>query len=144
MPKEEKTTFFQTCQDLLVKNQPESEFILRKGDDEMRKYYLDLFLKYKGFIYTSDNIAMMYNMHRYANLMEARDKYKEKIYSPPDTNPNTYSIDFVTSVLNAEILEEVLPVLLKRELQHICFLRSGKVVFLPFKKAMSTLIRKFI
>ena len=139
MSKEEKVDFFQKCQNMLVKNQPSSVWVLRDGDESNRSYFLDLFLKYQGIAYESENIILLFNKHRYTNKDEIVMKSRDRLFSAPDENPNTYSIDFVTSKLTQKILQEVEPHFKDPGIQWIHFLRGQKVSVFdiePFKKGL--------
>jgi hypothetical protein len=141
LPKEEKIEFFQKCQDLLVKNQPESEFILRE-EAENRDYFLDLFLKYKGFAYTSEKIAVLFNKHRINSLPEAQEAYQDKVFDPPAPDANTYTVDFITTKMSKDVLQELYPVF-HENLEFMCFLRMGKVSFFRFDVLKSALADEF-
>ncbi len=138
---EGKTSFFQKCQDLLIKNQPDSEFILSRGMIS-KNYFLDLFLMYKGFAYYSDNIALLINKKRYDSLREAQAMYFKDLYNEPDENANCYTIDFVSTVMNPNLIEEVRP-FFHENLENIAWLRSGKVSFFKFEDYKNIILQRF-
>ena len=86
LSKEEKIAFFQRCQDLLIKNQPDSEFVL-KTNTHNKNYFLDLFLKYKGLAYSSERLAVLFNKRKYTSLEEAQESYWKDLFDPPHENP---------------------------------------------------------
>ena len=143
MGKEEKMDFFQKCQNMLVKNQPDSLWILRDGDESNRSYFLDIFLRYQGIVYESENIILLFNKHQYASKDEIIVKSREKLFSAPDKNPNTYSIDFVTSKLTQEILQEVEPHFKDPGIKWIHFLRGQKVSVFDIELFKSGLMGEF-
>ena len=141
LTREEKLDFFQQCQDLLVENQPDSEFILKEGSKN-QDYFLDIFLKYKGFAYTSEKIAILFNKHKMRGMVEAQETYQDKVFEPPAPDANTYTIDFITTKMSKEILEELKPIF-HEDLTFICFLRAGKVSFFRFDVFKSSLLGQF-
>ena len=141
LTKEEKVEFFQQCQDLLIKNQPDSEFILSENSKN-KDYFLDIFTKYKGFAYFSEKIAILFNKHRINSLPEAQEAYEEKVFNPPAPDANTYTIDFITAKMSKEIIKELTPIFCE-DLKYICWLRGGKVSFFSFKKLKASLSDQF-
>lgn len=127
MSRDEKLDFFQRCQDLLVKNQPDSPYILKSRRNVNKKYFMDILLRYKGMAYQSERMAMLFNKHNYPTKEEIYDKYKESLYLSPHPNPNSYSIDFVASVMSKELLEEIRPFFPIEGIEHVFFLRGHKL-----------------
>jgi len=138
---EGKTSFFQRCQDLLVKNQPDSEFVLSRGMIN-KNYFLDLYLKYKGFAYSSANVALLINKKKYNSLGEAQAMYFKNLYSEPDEDANCYTIDFISAVMNPNLIEELRP-FFDENLENIAWLRSGRVSFFKFESYKKIILQRF-
>lgn len=138
---DEKLAFFQRCQDLLTKNQPESEFILTQKTS-IKNYFLDLFLRYQGFAYCSENVALLINKKRYDSKEQAMGSYTENLFTPPDEDANCYTIDFVSAVMTPNLIEEVRP-FFDKELKYISWLRNGKVSFYEFAHYKDLILKSF-
>jgi hypothetical protein len=142
LSKEEKIAFFQKCQDLLMKNQPGSEFVLRTASAHNKNYFLDLFLKYKGLAYSSERLAVLFNKRKYTSLAEAQESYWKDLFDPPHKNPRCYTVDFITTKLNKSLLAEIDPIA-DEDLDYVCFLRASKVSFFKKKDFRESLFEKF-
>ena len=143
LSKEEKMAFFQRCQDLLVKNQPNSPYVL-KANAQRKNFFLDMFLKYQGLAYESDNVAILFNKHNCpGGADEIHNRYREKLFSPPDSTPNCYSIDFITTRMNSALLEELRPHFNDEGIKHISFLRGAKLSVFDFQRFKESLYDKF-
>lgn len=132
LTKEEKVAFFQRCQDLLIKNFPDSEYILRTNLHK-KDFYLDLFLKYKGFVYESETVALLFNKIEYLPQEWMNIPYQERVFDPPSPTPNCYAIDFLTTKSSPEVVEELLPYF-SEDLEYICFIRDGRMSFFNLKR----------
>jgi hypothetical protein len=142
--REEKMVFFQKCQDLLIKNQPDSPYILRTNS-QRKNFFLDLYLKYNGLAYESDNVAILFNKHNCpGGIDEIHARYREKLFSPPDESPNCYSIDFVTTKMNNQLLEELNPYFNDEGIEYISFLRGSKLSVFNFQRFKESLYEKFV
>jgi len=143
MSEEEKMDFFQKCQNMLIKNQPNSPWVLRVDDERNRGYFLDIFLRYQGMVYESENIILLFNKHYFVNKEEVVVKSRERLFSEPDENANTYSIDFVTSKLTQEVLQEIEPHFKDTGIKWIHFLRGQKVSVFDIEPFKNSLISEF-
>ena len=141
MSRDEKLAFFQRCQDLMIKVQPDSLWILRKKqtpEARNRIFFLDAFLRYQGFVYEADGIIIMFNKHFYLDKEDPIEKYADYLYDAPHPTPNTYAIDFIAAEMDADKLRELQPYF-KDDLEYITYLRwPRQSVFnlANFKKAM--------
>jgi hypothetical protein len=127
MSMDEKLDFFQRCQDLLVKNQPKSPYILKSRRSANKKYFMDILLRYKGIAYQSERMAMLFNKHHYSTKEEIHEQYEVSLFPSPHPNPNSYSVDFITSTVSKELLEEVRPFFPTEGIEYIFFLRGQKI-----------------
>ena len=138
LSRDERINLFQRCQNLLIKNQPDSPWILREGQQHNRTFFLDAVLRYRGFVYESENIIIMFNKHFYENKEEAREGYGQNLYAAPAEDANTYSIDFIASEISADKVEELKPYF-KDDMKYITFLRGHRPTVFDidnFKKAI--------
>jgi len=141
LTKEEKVAFFQKCQDLLVKNFPNSEYILR-GDLHKKDFYLDLFLKYKGFVYESEKVALLFNKIEHFPQELVIEPYQKRVFDPPALKPNCYAIDFLTTKGSLEIVKELLPHF-NEGFEYISFLRGGRISVFNFKRFLVAINTKY-
>ena len=144
----EKLAFFQQCQDLLAKNQPNSEFLLAE-DNPKNNYFLDLFLRYKGWCYHSPKVTLLFNKRRYKNMPEAQDHYWDEMWDAPDENPNCYTIDFVTSKFNKALIDEIDEMIetesvFDDKLPYVCFIRARRVSFFKYEDVKKSFAEKFV
>lgn len=128
MNQEEKMQFFQRCQDLLIKTNPNSPYILKKdGPSRNKNYFIDIFLKYQGFVYETDAIILLFNKLHFENTNDIYDRYRNRLFDTPDENPNTYTVDFIASKLDPEILSGMEPYFKDAGMKWVCFLRGQKL-----------------
>ena len=142
--REEKLAFFQRCQNLLVQNQPNSEFILSQKTQGTfnKRYFLDLYLKYKGFVYFSENIAILFNKRNYSSLEEAQNLYWDDLHGEPHENPMCYTVDFVTAKMDKSLISEI-DSIINRDLKYVCFLRASKVSFFEAEELRNSVKNKY-
>ena len=137
---DEKVDFFRRCQKLLVKHSPNSPWVLRGGAEPTNmSYFLDVFIRYKGIIYETDDMILLFNKRYFEDEDEIHHEYHNKLYDPPDKNPNTYTIDFIASSLSEKILKDLEPYFNDPGMKHVCFLRGAKLSVFDaesFKNAM--------
>ena len=124
---EEKIGLFQKCQDLLVKNQPNSPWVLRKDATFNKTFYLDFFVRYQGLVYEADDAVVLFNKQWYASRDDIIDRQREDLWLSPHQNPNTYAIDFIASKLTKEVLLELEPYFSDPGMKYVCFLRGSKL-----------------
>jgi len=127
LSKEERLTLFQKCQDLLVKHQPDSEWVLRRGGRYNKTFFIDVFIRYKGLVYESDDIVVLFNKQWYVSRDDIIERQRDDLWRPPHKTPNTYSIDFIASSLTKEILQELEPYFNDPGMKYVCFLRGAKL-----------------
>ena len=143
MSRDERLAFFQKCQDLMIKVQPDSPWILRENqahNTRGKAFFLDACLRYQGFVYEADGIIIMFNKHFYENKEEPIEKYADYLYDGPHPTPNTYAIDFIAAEIDADKLRELQPYF-KDDMKYITYLRSPRPSvfnFDNFKKAMES------
>jgi len=141
MDRGERLNFFQKCQDLMIAIEPDSPWVMRKGQTpKMRhkSFFIDAVLRYQGFVYEAGGIIIMFNKHFYENKEEPIEKYTNNLYAPPHPTPNTYAIDFIIAKMDANKLRELQPYF-KDDMKYITYLRERRpCVFnlANFKKAM--------
>jgi hypothetical protein len=144
MGKEEKLQFFQRCQDLLLETTPDSPYVLRQGDlDRNRSYFLDIFLRYQGLVYESDGIILLFNKLQYENKDQIYEHYRQRLFHPPDKNPNTYTVDFIASKLDPKILSEMEPYFKDEGMKWVCFLRGQKLSIFPAESFKNSVKQRF-
>jgi len=144
LDREERLDFFQRCQDMLVKHNPNSPYIMRYGSPVTKSYFFDVFLRYQGILYETDKIIVMFNKHRCSGREEIIEKYRENLFLPPHPEPNTYSIDFVSSSqLNKEILTELKPFFSDDGMEYISFLRGQNLTVFDIESFRKSMIMKF-
>jgi len=143
LDRQQRIDFFQKCQDLLIKAHPTSEYIMRRGVRATGTYFIDVFLRYKGLVYETDKIIIMFNKLRCSGREEIIEKYRENLFSPPHPEPNTYSIDFVTAKLSKEMLEELKPYFSDPGMEYISFLRGQNLTVFDIESFRKSMIMKF-
>lgn len=141
LSREEKTAFFQRCQDILVKNHPRSEFILRK-EAKKKTFYLDLYLQYKGFAYESEKVALLFNKIKYIPEEWHQTSYENKVFDFPSQEPNCYCIDFVTANMSPSLIEELKPHF-NENLEYIGFMRNNTMSFFNFKNFLDLIHKRY-
>jgi hypothetical protein len=99
-------------------------------------------LRYQGFAYCSENIALLINKKKYDSKEEALNSYMENLFTPPDEDANCYTIDFVSTVMTADLIEEVRP-FFHEKLKYISWLRNGKASFYEFAHYKNLILEKF-
>ena len=139
----EKLDFFQKCQELLVKNQPNSPYILRSRRPANKSYFLDIMLKYKGFAFRTESMAMLFNKHYYSSKKEIHENYRDNLYLPPSSEPNCYCVDFITSDLNKKIIKEIEPIFPVGNIQYICFLRAQKLSVFDWERFRTSVLDNY-
>ena len=143
LEREEKIAFFQKCQDLLIKNQPTSPYIMRHGQANSRTYLYDIFLRYKGLVYETNEIIVMFNKLRCSGREDIIENYRENLFSLPHPEPNTYTIDFVTAKLNKEMLMELKPYFSDPGIEYVSFLRGQNLTVFDIESFRKSMIMKF-
>ena len=138
MTHSDKLDFFQRCQDLLIRTEPNSPYIIREGSERGKSFIIDAFLKYKGYVYEAEEVIIMFNKHFYEERGQAVEEYGQKLFNLPENPANTYSIDFIAARLNEHRLKEMEPYF-NEDMKYIVFLRSQRPTIFEaenFKNAM--------
>lgn len=124
---EKKVDFFVKCQELLIQYHPDSPFICRADNLEVRKKFVADFLKnYKGFCYQNDNICILYNHVKVEDPKDPIGAVKAHLYKPPQVEYNGVSVDFVVF----RKLEDCLgfcKAQYKPNIQYILFVKNNEV-----------------
>ena len=143
MSKDDRLDFFQRCQNLLVKTQPNSPWIMKYRQEHDKTFFLDVFLKYQGFVYESNNIILLYNTFSYNSKEEAQESYALNLFAPPDENPNTYTIDFIASEIDADKVSELKPYFEDSNIKYITFLRGNRPAAFDIDRFKEAMLNKF-
>lgn len=94
--KQDKIDFFLKCQDLLIKNHPDSPFVFNRANFKGRLQYAgDIFHKYNGMCYTDENVAILFNYLLISDPKDPISALKQHQFKSPDPQYNAISIDFV-------------------------------------------------
>jgi hypothetical protein len=94
--RQDKIDFFVKCQNLLLRFHPSSPFIINKGNIKERLTYAhDIFHKYKGMVYTDENVCALFNYIKINNINDPLEALKEHQFKSPAGDYNAVSIDFV-------------------------------------------------
>jgi hypothetical protein len=92
---DQKIEFFLKCQQLLVDNHPDSDFIFREDNIKDRLYFVkDFTQKYKGFVYSNDNICVLYNKIKLKDHRNPAETVKAHMYKGPVEDFNCIIVDF--------------------------------------------------
>jgi len=135
-----KLDFFQRCQELLLRTEPSSPYVIREGSERGKSFIIDAFLKYKGYIYEAEEVIIMFNKHFYEEKEQAVNEYGEKLFAAPENPANTYSIDFIAASLNEQRLKEMEPYF-NEGMRYVVFLRGQRPAIFEaenFKNAMKS------
>ncbi len=105
LSKEEKIDFFVRCQDLLIKHHNQSEFLFTQENYSERKdFALNFIERYNGYIFSNENICLLYNKIKIKDEKTPVKAIRENMYQAPDPNYNAIIVDFATF----DILEHVI------------------------------------
>lgn len=97
LSKEEKIAFFIKCQILLITHHSNSPFIFTKENIKERiSYASEILNKYKGFCYSDDNVAILFNYIRLEDPKDPVKALKEYAMKEGVANYNCVVIDWAT------------------------------------------------
>lgn len=141
LTREQKIDFFLNCQELLVAHHPESPFIFKEDNIEERLHFFkDFAQKYKGFVYSSENLCILYNKIDLKDSRNPIEAVRSNMYKEPIENYNCYSIDWV--VFRA--LEDVYEFVQKEyvpQIRYILWVKRGDVSVYETDKLLGELER---
>lgn len=126
--KEQKINIFQKCQEFLINNHPDSEFIVRRNFlSEQNKKTLNLLLKlYKNFngnVYLEKDCLIFYKIF---DIKDGIDEIYKKYDAPSDENGNLIFIVFATFDKNKTDIQKIIEKELENKIEKISFSREGK------------------
>lgn len=102
---DDKVGFFLHCQSLLSLYHPKSKFAFRDDNIIERLQYVEnIFLNYKGFCFTDNNVAILYNRIKATEdeLKNPANVMKDNLYkeSPQDYNCVTFDFTVMKNLRN--------------------------------------------
>ena len=95
---DDKVAFFLHCQSLLALYHPTSKFAFRDDNIVERLQYVEnIFTKYKGFCFTDNNVAILYNKVKVTeeDLKNPAKVMRDNLYKESPIDFNTVNFDFV-------------------------------------------------
>lgn len=125
--KDEKINIFQKCQEFLVANYPDSEFIVRRsflssGRNKTLETLVKIYKDFNGNVYVDDNCLVFYKIFDVSGIDEIYKKYDNE----SDANGNTIFVIFATFNVQKSNIYEIIKKELGGEINNISFSRNGK------------------
>jgi hypothetical protein len=125
---EDKISFFIKCQNLLSIYHPNSTFAFRKNNIKERLEYAETILtKYKGLVYSDDNLAVLYNLIN-INEQDINNPVKilnDNVYREPKSDYNAVTIDFVV-MKNLKSCLNFIKHSYVSEIKYLIYVKDGK------------------
>jgi len=138
LSQDQKITVFQRCQELLVKNHPKSEFILRKNflssNQKTIQTLTKLYKEFNGNIYMERDCLIFYKMFDIKNGIEELQKRYD---SASDDNGNLIFITFAIFNSKRMSIRRVIETQLQGQVEKISFSREGEFKIYNLKKLAS-------
>jgi hypothetical protein len=134
--KEEKIRIFEKCQQFLVSNYPDSEFIVRKSflKNRNNKFLMTLINLYKNFngnVYVNNDCLIFYKIF---DIKDGINEIYKKYDGPSDENGNLIFIVFATFNEGKIDIGRVIEKELENKIEKISFSREGKFKIYNLKK----------
>lgn len=146
MPIEDRVNFFQKCQDIILRDHVNNEFLLHSNNkNEMLSFYKKLVLEYKGYCYSSDKICILFNITKSSPSNEEISGSSWK--HSPMKDGDIYFVDYVVGSINAGTYQELKGVMNFPGVEKIGFLRGGRISIFElgkFEKTLTLSIRRGI
>ena len=135
----QRADFFAQCQAILLRKQPDSEYV---ATQERIKFYTDVFKKfhdsYKGFCYQSENTCLLYNHVKLPPHADYKELARSLTYKFPAEDYNAVSIDFLTSADVRECVQ-LYTRIRTPSMKHIIYLRDGGVKVFPLSESVASM-----
>ena len=138
LPTQEKIKIFQRCQEILVKNHPTSEFIIRRSllqskNNKFIETLVKLYKDFNGNVYSDKDCLVFYKIFDINDLNDVYKKYDK----PSEEEGNSIFIIFATFNKQVTNIQELISRELENKIQKISFSREGKFKVYDLKKFSS-------
>lgn len=128
LSKDKKINIFQKCQEFLIKNHPNSEFIIRKNllsqqNKKTLETLLKLYKNFNGNVYLNQDCLVFYKIF---DIKNGIDEIYKKYDMPSDENGNLIFVVFAVFDKNKTNISEIIEKELENKIEKISFSREGK------------------
>lgn len=128
---EERIEFFVKCQEMLIKYHSSSGFVIRENTLEKAVASCQGNIhKYNGFVYSDDNVCVLWNHIKVSDSSDVQRILKENAYQPPHPQYNGVSIDFAVF----RHIKDCLDFVKKNQtpqMEYVLFIREGRPKLYP-------------
>lgn len=139
LSQKDKIEFFVNCQALMLKHHPASNFIVKESRlAKTLEIFQDNIQRYKGFVYSDDNICVLWNKIIVTDALNVNRVVTENAYLPPNPNFNAVSIDFAVF----RKIEDCFAFIKnnhEEKMKHVLFIREGKPKIYPIEQILKTI-----
>lgn len=130
----QKIKFFVSCQELLIKFHPFSEFLITEKNIELFKDRILSFIKgYKGYVFQNENVKILYNLILIKKDQRPILALREKMFRPPDDIYNSIIIDWAI-FSNLKFCISVIEQLNNSNIKNILWIKNNKFQFFEKEK----------
>ena len=134
---EQKINLFQKNQDLLIKYQPQSEFVIRNTEDiksKVLQYYLNVIKNYKGKVVIQPEYMLFFHIMQIEDFDDASEFSDKRQQAEFPENGNCLFVEYIVGKIDLENLKGLESYFKDKSVKRISYVKHEQINSVEFSK----------